>query len=85
MSHLRWTKGGEADLVALEGDHVTLSSTTSSPPGSYVDGALVNDATAIRIKVRGCRRDGERYRIDGRILDASKTLRLQLGALVSSS
>ena len=82
---LRWAKGGEADLVALDGDRVTLSSTMSSPPGSYVDGALVNDGTAIRIKVRGCKKDGERYRIDGRILDLSKTLRLQLVGLVSSS
>ena len=85
MTHLRWAKGGEADIVALDGDRVTLASTMSSPPGSYVDGALVNDGTTIRIKVRGCKKDGERFRIDGRILDLSKSLRQQLLALVAAT
>jgi len=85
MTHLRWAKGGDAEIVALDGDRVTLASTMSSPPGSCVDGALVNDGTTIRIKVRGCKKDGERFRIEGRILDLSKSLRQQLLALVAAT
>ena len=85
MTQLRFAKGGEAEIVALDGDRVTLSSTASAPPGAYVDvelaGAL-NGAVPLRIKVRGCRRDGERFRIEGRILDLSKTTRERLASLV---
>lgn len=84
MSHLAWAKGGEADFVALDGDRATLASTASSPPGSYLDGTL-NDGHSIRIKVRGCKREGDRFRIDGRILDLSKSLRQQLTALVAKT
>jgi len=82
MTHLAWAKGGEADLETLDGDRVTLRSTTPAPPGAYVDGAL-NDGTPLRIKVRGCKRDGERFRIEGRILDLSKSTRERLAGLVS--
>ncbi|HEY1958390.1 MAG TPA: hypothetical protein VGH28_22390 [Polyangiaceae bacterium] len=84
MIQLRWAKGGEAEIVAIDDDRVTLASTTSSPPGAYVDGSLVNDGTSIRIKVHGCKKDGERFRIDGRILDLSKSLRQQLLGLVAA-
>ena len=82
MTHLRWAKGGEAEIVAIEGERVALSSTHSAPPGAYVDGAL-NDGTTLRIKVRGCKRDGERFRIEGRILDMPSNLRQRLADLVS--
>ncbi len=81
--HVAWAKGGEADVVAFDDDdRVTLSSTISSPPGSLVDGTL-NGVGSIRIKVRGCKRDGERFRIDARILDVSRQLRERLSALVT--
>ena len=81
MTHIRWAKGGEAEIVAIEGERVTLSSTQSAPPGAYVEGAL-NDGTALRIKVRGCKRAEERFRIEGRILDMPSTLRQRLADLV---
>jgi hypothetical protein len=82
VTHVRWAKGGEAAIVALDAERVTLSSERSAPPGAVVEGALLNDGTTLRIKVRGCRRDGERFRIEGRILDLSKSLRERLGDLV---
>ncbi len=79
MTEIRWAKGGEATLVAIDGDRVTASSTTSAPPGSSIDGAL-NDGTTLRIKVRGCKfiTDEDRFRIEGRILDPSRGLRERL-------
>src|SRR5437588_379941 len=53
---IRWTKGGDATIVAMDGDRVTLDSSLSSPPGSLIDGTLVNGGGAIRIKVRGCKK-----------------------------
>lgn len=83
--HVAWAKGGEADLVAFDGDdRVTLSSTISSPPGAYVDGTL-NELGAIRIKVRSCKRDEERFHIEARILDVSRQLRERLSALATRS
>lgn len=82
MSHLRWVKGGDASFVAVDGERVVLDSSLSSPPGSLAFGALVNGGDAIRIKVRGCKRVGERFRIEGRILDASRDLRTRIAALI---
>ena len=79
---IQWLKGGDATIVAIDVDRVTLDSSMSSPPGSLVDGTLVNGGGSIRIKVRGCRKDGERFRIEGRILDASRDLRTRLAALL---
>jgi hypothetical protein len=81
MTHLVFAKGGEGEIAAIDGERVTLLATTSAPPGAYVDVTL-NDGTPLRIKVRGCRRDGERFRIDGRILDLAKATRDRLTALV---
>ncbi len=77
--HLAWTKGGSAQFVALDDDRVTLDSTTSSAPGSRIDG-LFDDGTALRVKVHRCRRapQGEgpaRFTIDARLLDASRGVR----------
>ena len=80
---IRWAKGGDANIVAIDGDRVTLDSSLSSPPGSLVEGTLVNDGGSIRITVRGCKKtEGERFRIEGRILDASRDLRTRLAALL---
>jgi len=80
---IKWAKGGDATFVAIDGDRVTVDSSLSSPPGSLIDGTLVNGGDAIRIKVRGCKKtEGERFRIEGRILDASRDLRTRLAALL---
>jgi hypothetical protein len=80
---IRWAKGGDAVIVAIDGDRVTVDSSLSSPPGSLIDGTLLNGGDAIRIKVRGCKKREERFRIEGRILDASRDLRARLAALLN--
>jgi hypothetical protein len=79
MEQVRLAKGGEAVVIAIDGDHVTLSSTTSAPPGATVDGALT-DGVPIRVKVRGCKRGAtdERFVIEGRLVDGSRVLRERL-------
>jgi hypothetical protein len=79
--HVRWTKGGDAKLVALDDDRVTLDSSLSSPPGSLMDGALTT-GEPIRVKVRGCKREGERFRIEGRVIDLSRDMRVKLASLL---
>jgi hypothetical protein len=79
---IKWAKGGDASFVAVDVDRVTLDSSLSSPPGSLLEGTLLNDGGTIRIKVRGCKKEGERFRIEGRILDASRDLRTRVAALL---
>jgi hypothetical protein len=43
---IRWAKGGEALVVRLDGDAITLRSTTPSPPGSRIEGSLAPDPDA---------------------------------------
>ncbi len=77
-ARVRFAKGGEAVIAKVDGDHVKLSgSTTSAPPGAYVDAAL-DDGTALRVKVRGCRKVGEAYEIEGRFVDFTRGLREKL-------
>ncbi len=46
---IRWEGGGEARLVLISGERVTLVSTTPHPPGSRVRGAL-EDGTVLTLK-----------------------------------
>jgi hypothetical protein len=83
---VRFAKGGEAVVTAIGGDHVTLSSTTSAPPGATVEGALA-DGTPFRVKVRGCKRDAasDRFVIDGRVIDLSRAVRDRLTQSASNA
>lgn len=90
MTHLAWSKGGEAALAVLDGDRVRLRSTTPSAPGSRVEGTLLTTRTAIRIKVARCRLLEESkvpsaarvYEIEGRLIDATREVRAELALLV---
>lgn len=70
--------GGEAAIVETDGDRVTLSSPRASPPGSTLEGTL--DGETYRVKVRGCRQEGARYRILGRFVNLSRSQRARLMA-----
>ena len=78
---IRWTKGGEADVVAADDDRVTVRSTIPSAPGSRIEGALPSGG-AIRIKVARCKADDGRFRIEGKMLDATRAARDEVAALV---
>jgi hypothetical protein len=67
--HLRWTRGGEADVTAFDGDRISVLSTTPSAPGSRPDGALTS-GVPVRLKVARCRRQEGGFLIEGRVLDA---------------
>jgi hypothetical protein len=84
-AHVAWILGGHARLVALAGDAVTLVSTVPSPPGSRPEGKLLGEGGgAVRMKVHGCRAEGDgTFRLEGRLLDATRALRGVLAALTS--
>lgn len=90
MNRLRFAKDGEAELVGLDGERVTLLAAEAAPPGAYVDCELAPTdehphGAAFRIKVRACKREGERFRVDGRVLDLSKALRELLAAVAGET
>ncbi|MCL2778501.1 MAG: hypothetical protein FWD73_10895 [Polyangiaceae bacterium] len=83
--HVMWGKGGVASFVAVTDDAVTLRSSVSSPPGSRLDGALVNHPAAeIRIKVHSSKREEDgSFTIRGRLIDATRELRERIASLVA--
>lgn len=82
MSHLRWKKGGEGDVVASMDDLTTVRSTIPSAPGSRIEGELVEGGAPVRLKVHRCRKDGDVFVLEGRLLDATRELRIAVAALV---
>lgn len=85
MAHVTWSKGGEADLVGLEGDRVQLRSSVSAAPGTPLEGALASGSGKhFRVKVARCRRDDAAgaFVIEGRVMDATRDLRAELAGLV---
>ncbi|MGK3964736.1 hypothetical protein WMF38_11255 [Sorangium sp. So ce118] len=92
-AHLAWSRGGEAELVEIDGDRVRLRSTASSAPGARVEGSLRSTGTAIRVKVARCRLRGPQgpddptpaeriYEIEGRLIDATREVRAELARLI---
>jgi hypothetical protein len=83
MAHVRWEKGGEADLIKLEGEAIVLRSSIPSPPGSRLVGALTSASGELRVKVHTSRRqpDGG-FVLEGRLIDTTRELRLRLIACV---
>lgn len=70
-----WAKGGEATVVALVADAITLRSSVPSPPGSRIDGTT-GDGDPVRVKVHSSKRqeDGS-FVIEGRALDMTRVVR----------
>lgn len=89
MAHIRWDKGGDASVVIAEDDLVTVDSSIPSAPGSRIEGSIASGAK-VRVKVARCKRlpaqdPSPLYRIEGRLLDASRALRSELGALARAN
>jgi hypothetical protein len=82
--HLTWSKGGEADVTALDGDRVSVLSTIPSAPGSRPDGALASGA-AVRIKVARCRKQEGGFLIEGRLIDVTRETRAELQRLLEGA
>lgn len=80
---IRWNKGGEATVIEARDDLVAVRSTIPSAPGSRLEGALSSGAT-VRIKVARCRAEGGAFRIEGKLLDATRATRDEVAASVAA-
>ena len=87
-----WARGGEARIVSLSADAVSLASNAPWPPGSRIEGTLTAEGLAapggarpiLRIKVHGSRRTPEGdFLVEGRPIDLARSLRERLEALVA--
>jgi hypothetical protein len=73
-----WSRGGEAAIVTLAGDAITLRSSVPSPPGSRIEGTLEGGDT-LRVKVHSSKKqDDGAFVIEGRALDMTRALRERL-------
>ena len=61
-----------------DGDATTILSPQASPPGSTVVATLEGVSRELELKVKNCKRDGELFRIDGRLRNAPKEVRDRL-------
>jgi hypothetical protein len=74
---LALSDGGEVVLLSIDGDRVKLASAIAVAPGTRLAAHLA-DGAGLRIKVYQCALQGERFSIEGRLLDATRTLRERL-------
>jgi hypothetical protein len=82
---LTWDRDGRALIVSVEGENAVVRSTKPSAPGSRPFGILAS-GSEIRLKVHRCYKNnlGDElvFTIEGRLLDATKTLRKELSSLL---
>ncbi len=79
---VKWERGGEATIVSLEADAITLRSTVPSPPGSRIKGMLdALENAELCVKVHGSKKqpDGS-FVIEGRSIDMKRDLRVSIEA-----
>lgn len=83
---LRLDNAGDALIVEVQGEAITLRTSKPFAPGSPVSGVLDN-AHSLRLKTHRCRKedraDGFEFTLDGRIVDMTKTLRAVLSSPAS--
>lgn len=82
--HVAWSKGGDAIVTAFDGDRISVLSSTPSAPGSRPDGALVASGAGLRIKVARCKRQDDRFLIEGRVIDATRDTRAEIQRLLDA-
>ena len=68
MKILELMRGGTLLVLEVNGEHVVVQSSLSSPPGSPLEASL--DGSTLRIKMRSCQRTdpdaaGRTFRIEG--------------------
>jgi hypothetical protein len=85
-AHLRWSKGGEAEIQSVDDDAIVLRSTSPAPPGARLEAVLLlAPTTQVKIKSHGSKRDDDgTFVLRGRLLDASRELRDRLASLLAS-
>jgi hypothetical protein len=70
-------------VLEARDDLVAVRSTIPSAPGSRIEGALPSGAP-VRLKVARCRAEGGSFRIEGKLLDATRATRDEVAALVAA-
>ncbi len=83
VTHVTWSKGGEARVVALDGDRIGVLSTIPSAPGSRPEGTLATSGALVRIKVARCRRQEGGFLIEGRLIDVTRDTRAEILRLLA--
>ena len=64
-------------MVEVQGDRVTLETTRAAPPGCTLEGRS-STAGAFQVKVRGCKRSTDGFRIEGRLINLNRAQRAAL-------
>ena len=80
--HMGQTHGGDGGLLAFEGERVVFSSSVAAAPGAPL-GASLEDGTELRFKVQRCVRVDGAFRIEGRLVSATRALRARLREIVT--
>jgi len=73
---ITWIAGGEGEVTVVDDLHVTVASSKAFPPGAPAHGTL-HDASpvAFTLKVAGSRKEGERFAVRGRLVNATVAIR----------
>lgn len=79
---IRWDKAGEAELVLLDGERLTVLSTVPAAPGTPLKGKLLAEAEMpVELKVFSSKKTPEgRFTIVGRVVNLTRELRAALQA-----
>jgi hypothetical protein len=91
-THVRWSASsleptpagsgrGEAEVTVLDGDRITVLSTSAWAPGARPEGALPSGAL-LRLKVARCRRQEAGFLIEGRVLGITREARAEVERLL---
>ncbi len=84
MTEIELSNGVALELMALDGERVSLRSGQAAAPGSRLEGAVLGDHR-LRIKVHRCLRVGDGFEIEGRLFDLTRELRELLQERLSTS
>ena len=82
-AHVKWDRGGEANVVSFEAGAIVLRSTTPAPPGVRIEGVLTGEpAVRLRVKVHASKKQAEGEFVDaGRLIDATREVKERLAGL----
>jgi hypothetical protein len=78
------SSGERASVTHTNGDHTTLEVPKAFPHGSTISAQIVGSEFNLEVKVFRCQRQGEQYRVDGRVKNRSRGLITLLVAAPSS-
>lgn len=81
---IAWAKGGSASVTRFAEPLVVVRSTIAAAPGTPLEGVFAAASERIVVKVKSCKRDGDGFVIEGRLVNLTRELRAALTALPPS-